>query len=146
MRRTDWKEGSSHFACLLLTALQNCLRGICGSPLTADCWSDVILVHCLRSHTQVADCTELHLLNAHMGALAQKMLACRNIAAVRSANVLVTIHGSGSNNALFMEEGSTLIEVRPYQFGTKAHKWANAFMPKVSSLGLGCQLTLITAM
>ncbi len=58
-------------------------------------------------------------------------LACRNIAAVRSANVLVTIHGSGSNNALFMEEGSTLIEIRPYQFGTRASEWANAFMPKV---------------
>ena len=57
--------------------------------------------------------------------------ACRNIAAARSANVLVTIHGSGSNNALFMEEGSTLIEIRPYHFGTKASEWANAFMPKV---------------
>lgn len=57
--------------------------------------------------------------------------ACRNIAAARSANVLVTIHGSGSNNAVFMEEGSTLIEIRPYQFGTKASEWANAFMPKV---------------
>ena len=50
---------------------------------------------------------------------------------MRSANVLVTIHGSGSNNALFMEEGSTLIEIRPYQFGTRASEWANAFMPKV---------------
>ncbi|CAL5229802.1 g13197 [Coccomyxa viridis] len=56
----------------------------------------------------------------------------RNIAAARSANVLVTIHGSGSNNALFMEEESTLIELRPYQFGTKASEWANAFMPKVT--------------
>ena len=55
----------------------------------------------------------------------------RNIAAARSANVLVTVHGSGSNNAILMEEGSTLIEVRPYEFGTRAHAWANFFMPKV---------------
>ena len=48
---------------------------------------------------------------------------------------MITIHGSGSNNALFMEEGSALIEIRPYQFGTKASVWANAFMPKVSALG-----------
>ena len=32
-----------------------------------------------------------------------------------------------------MEEGSALIEIRPYQFGTKASVWANAFMPKVSA-------------
>ncbi len=50
---------------------------------------------------------------------------------MRSANVLVTIHGSGSNNALFMAEGSTLVEIRPYQFGTKSHEWANTFMPQV---------------
>ena len=50
---------------------------------------------------------------------------------MRSGNVLVTIHGSGSNNALFMAEGSTLVEIRPYQFGTKSHEWANTFMPQV---------------
>ena len=44
--------------------------------------------------------------------------------------MLVTVHGSGSNNALLMEEGSALIEVRPYDFGTRAHGWANFFMPK----------------
>ena len=69
-------------------------------------------------------------------ALSHPMGICRNIAAVRSANVLVTIHGSGSNNALFMEEGSTLIEIRPFEFGTKASAWANAFMPKVASSNL----------
>ena len=53
---------------------------------------------------------------------------------MRSANVLVTIHGSGSNNALFMAEGSTLVEIRPYQFGTKSHEWANTFMPQVGLL------------
>ena len=50
---------------------------------------------------------------------------------MRSADVLVTLHGSGSNNALFMAEGSTLVEIRPYQFGTKSHEWANTFMPQV---------------
>lgn len=69
--------------------------------------------------------------------------ACRNIAAARSANVLVTIHGSGSNNALFMEEGSTLVEIRPYKFGTKAHVWANTFMPKVGLLSSPKSLTAI---
>lgn len=65
----------------------------------------------------------------------------RNVAAARSANVLVTVHGSGSNNALLMEEGSALIEVRPYDFGTRAHGWANFFMPKARcrpSLCCGC--------
>jgi capsular polysaccharide biosynthesis protein len=61
----------------------------------------------------------------------------RNIAAARSAQVLVSIHGSGSNNVLFMEEGSAIIEVRPYQFGTYAHEWANAFLPKVGSTLVG---------
>ncbi|EIE21073.1 hypothetical protein COCSUDRAFT_56993 [Coccomyxa subellipsoidea C-169] len=55
-----------------------------------------------------------------------------NIAAVSSADVLVTIHGSGSNNVLFMHEGSTLIEVRPYKFGTETPEWANFFIPKVA--------------
>ena len=32
-----------------------------------------------------------------------------------------------------MEEGSAVVEIRPYQFGTKASVWANAFMPKVSA-------------
>ena len=60
----------------------------------------------------------------------------RNIAAVSSADILVTIHGSGSNNVLFMREGSTLIEVRPYKFGTESPEWANYFIPKVSK---GCE-------
>lgn len=62
--------------------------------------------------------------------------SARNIAAVSSADVLVTIHGSGSNNLLFMDEGSTLIEVRPYQFGTSSQEWANTFMPRVRSPSL----------
>ncbi len=45
----------------------------------------------------------------------------------------MTIHGSGSNNVLFMHEGSTLIEVRPYKFGTETPEWANFFIPKVSN-------------
>jgi capsular polysaccharide biosynthesis protein len=45
--------------------------------------------------------------------------------------VLVTVHGSGSNNALFMGEGGTLLEVRPFRFGTEAWTWAAAFMPQV---------------
>ena len=57
----------------------------------------------------------------------------RNIAAARSASVLVTVHGSGSNNLMLMEPGSALVEVRPLQFGTHLHEWANAFLPKVIS-------------
>ncbi|CAL8469160.1 g8701 [Coccomyxa elongata] len=55
-----------------------------------------------------------------------------NIAAVSAADVLVTIHGSGSNNVLFMQEGSTLVEVRPYKFGTDIPEWANFFIPEVA--------------
>ncbi|BDA45095.1 hypothetical protein COCOBI_06-5750 [Coccomyxa sp. Obi] len=55
-----------------------------------------------------------------------------NIAAVSAADVLVTIHGSGSNNVLFMREGSTLVEVRPYKFGTDNPEWANFFIPEVA--------------
>lgn len=60
----------------------------------------------------------------------------RNIAAAQSALVLVTIHGSGSNNALFMAPGSALLEIRPYKFGTDAWQWAGAFMPQVLTLPL----------
>ncbi|KAK9908475.1 hypothetical protein WJX75_008501 [Coccomyxa subellipsoidea] len=55
-----------------------------------------------------------------------------NIAAVSTADILVTIHGSGSNNVIFMREGSTLVEVRPYKFGTESPEWANTFIPKVA--------------
>ena len=30
-----------------------------------------------------------------------------------------------------MREGSTLVEVRPYKFGTESPEWANTFIPKV---------------
>ncbi len=66
-------------------------------------------------------------------------LCCyRNIAAVSAADVLVTIHGSGSNNVLFMREGSTLVEVRPYKFGTDASEWANFFIPEVTGMRFDC--------
>lgn len=38
---------------------------------------------------------------------------------VRSADVLVIVHGSGGSNSFYMREGSAHLEVRPFQFGTK---------------------------
>lgn len=52
--------------------------------------------------------------------------------------MLVTVHGSGSNNVLFMQEGSTLVEVRPYEFGTKSPEWANFFIPEVTRDAFDC--------
>ncbi|KAI3432327.1 hypothetical protein D9Q98_003886 [Chlorella vulgaris] len=52
-----------------------------------------------------------------------------NLAAVRPADVLVAVHGSGCNNWFSMKEGSSLIELRPFQFAKNARDWVNRYFP-----------------
>lgn len=56
----------------------------------------------------------------------QKHPIAHNIAAVRSADVLVTMFAPESMHSLFMRNGSSLVEIRPPDFGTKgwAHRYA----------------------
>lgn len=45
-----------------------------------------------------------------------------DVAVVQSTDVFVTLHGAGEVNALFLRPGSSLVELRPYELGTK-YKW-----------------------
>ncbi|GIL63223.1 hypothetical protein Vafri_17349 [Volvox africanus] len=54
-----------------------------------------------------------------------------NVAAVRSAHVLVVLHGAGATNSWFMRQNSSaLVELRPCQFGTRFAPWPDKYMPK----------------
>ncbi|GLC52813.1 hypothetical protein PLESTB_000671400 [Pleodorina starrii] len=54
-----------------------------------------------------------------------------NVAAVRSAHVLVVLHGAGATNSWFMRQGSSaLVELRPCSFGTRFGGWPDKYMPK----------------
>ncbi|GIL72502.1 hypothetical protein Vretifemale_2863 [Volvox reticuliferus] len=53
------------------------------------------------------------------------------VASVRSAHVLVAVHGAGATNCFFMEAengGTALLEIRPCGFGTKYCGWPDAYM------------------
>ncbi|KXZ45390.1 hypothetical protein GPECTOR_55g296 [Gonium pectorale] len=53
------------------------------------------------------------------------------VGAVRSAHVLVTLHGAGAANCFFLEEdngGTALLEIRPCRFGTQFCGWPDAYM------------------
>ncbi|KAG2436992.1 hypothetical protein HYH02_011424 [Chlamydomonas schloesseri] len=54
-----------------------------------------------------------------------------NLAAVRSAHVLVAVHGAGAANCFFLEEAdgrTALMEIRPCTFGTTHCGWPDAYM------------------
>lgn len=48
-----------------------------------------------------------------------------NLAAVRPADMVVIVHGSGCSNWLAMREGSALLEIRPYKFGSEQRGWSD---------------------
>ncbi len=52
------------------------------------------------------------------------------MAAAHSAEVFVVIHGSAATNLVFMREGTTLLEIRPFGFG--GSEWVEAFYPKIT--------------
>lgn len=54
-----------------------------------------------------------------------------NLGAVRSADVVVIVHGSGGCNTFFMREGSAHLEIRPLQFGSKYAFWPERFYPEM---------------
>ncbi|PNW84369.1 hypothetical protein CHLRE_04g233202v5 [Chlamydomonas reinhardtii] len=53
-----------------------------------------------------------------------------NVAAVRTAHVLVVVHGAGASNSWWLRQGSSaLVELRPCQFGTKYGSWPDKYLP-----------------
>ncbi|KAG2422939.1 hypothetical protein HXX76_015690 [Chlamydomonas incerta] len=53
-----------------------------------------------------------------------------NVAAVRTAHVLVVVHGAGASNSWWMRQGSSaLVELRPCLFGTKYGSWPDKYLP-----------------
>ncbi|KAL4427722.1 hypothetical protein ABPG75_001811 [Micractinium tetrahymenae] len=54
-----------------------------------------------------------------------------NLANVRAADALVTVHGSGCANWLSMRRGSALLELRPFEFGSQLRHWADWFYPHI---------------
>ncbi len=57
----------------------------------------------------------------------------RDMEAVRSADVLLSMHGAASANFILMRNGTALLEVVPYEFlrHTNGH-WIHAFNPTTS--------------
>jgi hypothetical protein len=53
------------------------------------------------------------------------------IAAVRPADVFLSLHGSGEANALFMRKGAIKIQMRQKEFGTVHGYLSNGFWPRV---------------
>lgn len=56
-----------------------------------------------------------------------------NLAAVRPADMVVIVHGSGCSNWLAMREGSALLEIRPYKFGSEQRGWSDWFYPNIAA-------------
>ncbi|KAL4427683.1 hypothetical protein ABPG75_001772 [Micractinium tetrahymenae] len=54
-----------------------------------------------------------------------------NLAAVGQADVLVAVHGAGIANWLAMPEGSALVEIRPFDFGSADRQWADLFFQPI---------------
>ena len=54
-----------------------------------------------------------------------------DVAAARSADVLVGTHGAGLMNAFFMRRGAALVEVRPYHF---EGDWPDKYFRALTSL------------
>ncbi|KAG2425033.1 hypothetical protein HYH02_015084 [Chlamydomonas schloesseri] len=53
-----------------------------------------------------------------------------NVAAVRTAHVLVVVHGAGATNSWWLRQGSSaLVELRPCLFGTKYASWPDKYLP-----------------
>ncbi|PNW86321.1 hypothetical protein CHLRE_02g081850v5 [Chlamydomonas reinhardtii] len=61
-----------------------------------------------------------------------------NVAAVRSAHVLVMQHGAGAINSFFMRQQdagpSALVELRPCKWGTKYGFWPDSYEPQLHAL------------
>ncbi|KAG2491284.1 hypothetical protein HYH03_010290 [Edaphochlamys debaryana] len=55
-----------------------------------------------------------------------------DLRAVGDADVLVAFHGAGAMNAAFMPRRSSLLEVRPREFGTTHAGWPNIWQPMVA--------------
>ncbi|KAG2485313.1 hypothetical protein HYH03_015986 [Edaphochlamys debaryana] len=55
-----------------------------------------------------------------------------DLRAVGDADVLVAFHGAGAMNAAFMPRRSSLLEVRPREFGTKHGGWPNQWQPTIA--------------
>jgi len=56
----------------------------------------------------------------------EQMTLFEQLAALRSVTVLVGIHGSGLNNAIFMHKGSVLVQLLPYKLNYKGAFQTNA--------------------
>lgn len=54
-----------------------------------------------------------------------------NFAVVGHADVLVAAHGSGDANWLAMREGSAMLELRPYKFGSDYRQWSDWYYPEI---------------
>ncbi|KAG2423891.1 hypothetical protein HXX76_014944 [Chlamydomonas incerta] len=53
---------------------------------------------------------------------------------LRDADVIVAFHGAGAVNTIFMQPHRSLVEVRPFQFGSgsKVMWWPNMWMPQIA--------------
>ncbi|PNH08790.1 hypothetical protein TSOC_004666 [Tetrabaena socialis] len=54
-----------------------------------------------------------------------------DMAVLRITDVIVAVHGAGAMNILFAPQASSLIEIRPRDFGTTHGEWPNTYMPKM---------------
>jgi hypothetical protein len=57
----------------------------------------------------------------------------RDISAIRSADVFVTVHGAAAANHIFMRNDTALLEIVPRGFAGKAEGfWIKAFFPEIA--------------
>ncbi|KAG2484773.1 hypothetical protein HYH03_016427 [Edaphochlamys debaryana] len=74
--------------------------------------------------------TGMATVNRQVTGAEDEALFAANVAAVRSADVLVTVHGAGAANSFFMRPGSALLELRPCHFGTRYRAWPDSYFPR----------------